>query len=1657
MKKKYLNKKRLFFVIIITIHFILFLKSQNLQAQTVQTFTTSGSWTCPSGVTSIDIKAWGGGGGGGFATTTNRGAGGGGGGGAYRSSNSVAVTAGTTYYYTVGSGGSGGTTTGTAATSGGLSCFSTAINCGGTIITSASGGGAGGSVTTNTAGTSGSGGNTGVFTSASFNGGNGSIGLNGNSASNGGGGGGGGAGTTANGSSATSSKTGGTGGTIGGGNGGNGGDNATGGGGTSIGGGGAGGHKSNTNRAGGAGASGQIQISYAGYCSYATTSTSYWINSVTTTNGFSNINNPTTYSAGGYGDFSTTAIVSQSASANFNFNVTTSSGTHGINIWVDWNNNYIFDASEKVYASGASYVASASGTITIPALTAVGNYRMRIVAHYLNINPPACGTETYTEAEDYTVQVTSPPTCYSPTTLSANANSTTTGNATWSAPILGTTPTGYQYVISTSNVLPTVAGTPVAVTNTSFSGLTPNTNYYVFVRSSCGGGDFSSWVGSSFFTGYCSSTSSSGSYFTDDFSTSGGIANIVNNTSGYSTGGYGNFSAQVVSQVAAGTISFSAVFSGGTVGFNIWVDWNNDLDFNDLGEKVYASTTYVSSAIGTFIVPTTALLGNYRMRIVADGFNTNPSACGSSSSSETEDYTFTVAAPLPCSGNPSTVNVFIVSGTASTVSWTAGIPAPSSGYQYILGTTNVFPSLSDIPTGSVVAGITSIALTGLTAGTTYYFWVKANCTASSTGTGVWIGTTIFTQPTCAIGSGTGTTTLACPATISGGLGLSGAPAPAINCASSGCANLEVTFTPIKQTTSYTVASIPYAPPYQFNCMRNPVSVNIDDRWSPIITLPFNFCFYGNTYNKCLVGSNGVITFDTTANSPGGTNAWAISNNLPTTSLALNSIFGVYHDIDPSVAGGEVGYELITLNTGCRALVATWNNIAMFSSTCNSQKYTGMIVLYENTNIIDVYVKEKNICSTWNDGNAIIGIQNVNGTIATVATNRNGLSTDWSVPTATPEAWRFTPVGSNVPTTIKWYEGSGTTGIVVGTTASVNVCPTINTIYTAEVTYTLCSGLSFSNTAQTPVTVTINKVWNGSVNTDWNGANNWSPNVLPSASESVSIPNVTNKPVIGSGVNALACSISIANGSSLTINSNNNIIVTNAVNAGIGGTLILENDASLIQINNVANTGTIIYNRIAPNIKGSDYVYWSSPVASQNINTIYTTPIQGSKYLWNTIGANANGGLGNWNDSTGVTMTAGQGYIVRGSSNYGMAATNIATTFSGVPNNGNITIKAKRGDMTASTVPSFYTNSALSITDDNWSLLGNPYPSAINGLQFLQTNASNLIGTLYLWRHLNNPALIASPFYQNFTYNYNSSDYLGVNYTGTTTPGASDIIKSGQAFMVQRIEGAQDLTGVDVVFNNAMRLNVGVPYANNNFYRNAIQIDSQNNNQHFTNLERHRIWLDIIDDTTMLSETTLLGYVQGATQNIDNLFDGPLAISNTTQIYSIQDNQNLIIQGRALPFEVYDEVQLGVNVVSNGNYKIALNTVDGLFESQNIYLEDKLLNITHDMKMAPYNFTSEIGIFNDRFIMKYANTSLAINQFETSNDFRITTGQKLTLFSSNQNIKKVEIFDLLGRKIDEYKNLNTKNLVLENLLKSNKIYIIKTTFENHSVIAKKVIF
>lgn len=893
----------------------------------------------------------------------------------------------------------------------------------------------------------------------------------------------------------------------------------------------------------------------------------------------------------------------------------------------------------------------------------------------------------------------------------------------------------------------------------------------------------------------------------------------------------------------------------------------------------------------------------------------------------------------------------------------------------------------------------SQVLTDLTPGATYYVRIYSYFNwADDAGT---FTICVTTPVPCTSGSGTGTTSLGCPSVVSGGLGLNGADPEPTDCTTGNCVDLEATYLQLGQTTNYTVEAIPYAPPYQFECLANPVSVNVDDIWSPVVTLPFNFCFFGNTYNQCLISSNGVITFDLANNTPGGESEWEFYTNIPNNTLFLNSIFGVYHDIDPSI-GGEVGWELITLNTGCRALVASWSNIPMYYAPCNSILYSGMIVLYENTNIIEVYIREKNVCASWNDGNAIVGLQNANGTLAVAAPGRNALDTNWNV---IHEAWRFIPTGTSI-TSLKWYEGPDTTGPVIGTTDTITVCPSATTVYTAEVTYTLCNGVQLKETESTTVTVNANKIWNGSVSTDWDTDANWTPVGVPTSVNCVIIPDVTNDCIIsGSGYNGFAYNLTVLDGGSLTLNSNNNLTVTNFVNVETGGTFDIKNSGSLIQIDPVANSGNVNIERITQPMYRFDFTYWNSPLtldSGYTLGQLSPDTLIDKYFMWTPTQGGSNGIWIYQPPSTVMDPT--RGYIVRAPQTFsGNPSIKVPYTanFLGTPNNGDVTCAVSYGSM------------GPAAHEDKWNLLGNPYPSAVSAALFLDHPVNQLIldGTIYFYTH-NTPwsTSFPDPFYADYVINYTDTDYAAWNKTGgvgtaasTGGPAPNGYVATGQSFFVRSLA----VPG-SAIWTNGMRV------ANNNsqFFRMAQNADQLIPGE--TPLQRHRIWLNMTNESGSFNQL-LVGYVEGATLGWDRGLDGTRFSESDITFYSIIPGEKLVIQARPLPFQVTDIVPLGYTSTNSGTYSIKIDHFDDFFDNKKIYLEDKLLKTLHDLKSAPYNFTTQAGTFDNRFVLRYAKDPKIPTVLNITGLIKF---QRIAI-QSNQTIKAIHIHDVSGKHVRTY--------------------------------------
>ena len=142
----------------------------------------------------------------------------------------------------------------------------------------------------------------------------------------------------------------------------------------------------------------------------------------------------------------------------------------------------------------------------------------------------------------------------------------------------------------------------------------------------------------------------------------------------------------------------------------------------------------------------------------------------------------------------------------------------------------------------------------------------------------------------------------------------------------------------------------------------------------------------------------------------------------------------------------------------------------------------------------------------------------------------------------------------------------------------------------------------------------------------------------------------------------------------------------------------------------------------------------------------------------------------------------------------------------------------------------------------------------------------------------------------------------------------------------------------------------------------------------TVVERHRIWLNLTNAGGAFKQL-LVGYVTGATNGFDKLYDGTTIDSNPyIDFYSINSGRNLTIQGRGLPFVITDEVPLGYKANIAGAFTISIDHVDGLFGTQDIFLKDLTTGGIHNLKNGAYSFTTEIGRFNDRFLLLYVDNT-----------------------------------------------------------------------------------
>jgi hypothetical protein len=529
-------------------------------------------------------------------------------------------------------------------------------------------------------------------------------------------------------------------------------------------------------------------------------------------------------------------------------------------------------------------------------------------------------------------------------------------------------------------------------------------------------------------------------------------------------------------------------------------------------------------------------------------------------------------------------------------------------------------------------------------------------------------------------------------------------------------------------------------------------------------------------------------------------------------------------------------------------------------------------------------------------------------------------------------------------------------------------------------------------------------WTGTTNTDWATTSNWSSNSVPTATDNLVIPNVTNSPIISNSTAAVVNNIRINASATLTIDGGGSLTMNG--NLTQNGTFNINADAttngSLI-INGTA-TGDVTYNRYVTIDGSSASKGWhlvSSPVNSQNIADFYSMVYQyGTRraiapYV-NTNEVNAKWDYYTTADSPG-NFTKGKGYIIK---------TNIndPLPFKGTLNTNDAGV-----------------NISVNATGDNYNAIGNPYTSYINGTTLLDNILVERLSekTIWLW---------------DANANNNEGEY-------TTKNSASEYkIAPGQGFFVKTLAPGT------INFSETAQTHIGL----DTFLKQE---------------NRPEIKLFITDGTNIKSAEIF--YIENKTTGFDDGYDSSMfsgaATSNTFAVYTqlVSDNEGKKLAIQTLPNSDYENmiISIGVNATIGTEITFTANDLNLPTDIQ-VFLEDRQANTFTrlDEANSNYKITTTIALNGiGRFYIHTSRSSLTIKDIALENIGIYKTNASALRITGLQNNSKtnVTLFNLIGKQVlnTSFKSNGLKDIALPKL--ATGVYIVKLK-TNTGLFSKKII-
>jgi hypothetical protein len=277
----------------------------------------------------------------------------------------------------------------------------------------------------------------------------------------------------------------------------------------------------------------------------------------------------------------------------------------------------------------------------------------------------------------------------------------------------------------------------------------------------------------------------------------------------------------------------------------------------------------------------------------------------------------------------------------------------------------------------------------------------------------------------------------------------------LSCAQS-CVTLKANVPDIRSSTAdYAVNSISaggcFRPPVPPDLPGNSTNLEDDDTYTPEIPLPFDFPFYGIIYASLIASTNGIICFDVAEaenfshyamlSSGAGLSATGTGGgvDLPDTRYDRALIMGIYEDINPFYPTSpykQIKYDVIG-TAPHRKWILSFYKIPTYSAACQNQiENTYQITLFEGLGLVEVHVFGREKCTGWNQGRAMIGMQNYDRDKGIMPPGRAASTNPLWGSTVMNEAWRFIP--NDGPTLFKRVELLDINGNIVATGSTENI-------------------------------------------------------------------------------------------------------------------------------------------------------------------------------------------------------------------------------------------------------------------------------------------------------------------------------------------------------------------------------------------------------------------------------------------------------------------------------------------------------------------------------------------------------------------------------------------------------------------------------------------